>query len=74
MATYLNDFFSNIACMPKIGKIKKTSIYDIPYFISDISLVKKTYNWTPKKSINQIISDTFKWLKNNKLILKKYLN
>ena len=58
----------------KIGKIKKTSIYDIPYFISDNSLVKKTYNWSPKKSINQIISDTFKWLKNNKLILKKYLN
>tara|TARA_B100000767_G_scaffold262412_1_gene275051 strand:- start:83 stop:1120 length:1038 start_codon:yes stop_codon:yes gene_type:complete len=58
----------------KISKTKKTSIYDIPYFVSDISLVKKTYNWSPKKSINQIISDTFKWLKNNKLILKKYLN
>jgi len=57
-----------------IGRITKTSIYDIPYFISDNTLVNKTYNWSPKKNINQIISDTFKWLNNNKLILKKYLN
>ena len=30
-------------------KIKKTSIYDIPYFITDISKVSKFYNWKPKK-------------------------
>jgi len=57
-----------------IGKVKHTSIYDIPYFISDNSLVKKMYNWSPRKNIDQIISDTFKWLDSNRLILKKYLN
>ena len=30
-------------------KLKKTSIYDIPYFITDNYLVKKTYKWRPKK-------------------------
>ena len=57
-----------------IGKIKHTSIYDIPYFISNNSLVKETYNWSPKKNIDQIIFDTFKWLNDNKSIIKKYLN
>jgi CDP-paratose 2-epimerase len=57
-----------------IGKVARTSIYDIPYFISDNSLVKATYNWSPKKNINQIISDSFKWLNDNKLIIKEYLD
>ena len=33
----------------KFSKIKKTSIYDIPYFITDNNLVKKIYKWEPKK-------------------------
>ena len=57
-----------------IGKIKSTSIYDIPYFISDNSRVTKIYKWKPKKNIDLIISDTFKWLNGNKSELKKYLN
>ena len=57
-----------------IGKVVRTSIYDIPYFISDNSLVKATYNWSPKKNIDQIISDSFKWLNDNKLIIKEYLD
>lgn len=57
-----------------IGKVLRTSIYDIPYFISDNSLVKATYNWSPKKNIDQVISDSFKWLNDNKLIIKKYLD
>ena len=57
-----------------IRKIKSTSIYDIPYFISDNSKVTKIYKWKPKKNIDLIISDTFKWLNDNKSELKKYLN
>lgn len=57
-----------------IAKIKSTSIYDIPYFISDNSKVTKIYKWKPKKNIDLIISDTFKWLNDNKSELKKYLN
>ena len=52
-----------------IKKINKTSIYDIPYFITDNSLVKKIYKWSPKKNINDIVNENYKWLMKN----KKYL-
>ena len=32
-----------------ISKIKKTSIYDIPYFVTNNSKVTKNYNWKPKE-------------------------
>ncbi len=56
----------------KIGKIKKTSIYDIPYYLSDNKVVTKTYKWKPKRDIYRVVNDTFLWLKNNKLNIKKY--
>ncbi len=56
----------------KIGKIKKTSIYDIPYYLSDNKVVTKTYKWKPKRDIYKVVYDTFLWLKNNKLNIKKY--
>jgi len=55
-----------------IGKSKTTSIYDIPYFITDNKLVKKTYNWSPKKNIYDVVKDTYKWIFQNKKKLIKY--
>ena len=55
-----------------LSKIKKTSIYDIPYFITDNSKVTKTYGWKPKKNISNVVKDTYKWLKINKSNLIKY--
>ena len=45
-----------------INKVKKTSIYDVPYFITDNMLVKKYYKWKPKRKINNIVNDTYNWL------------
>lgn len=59
-------------CKIKIGKISKTSIYDIPYYISNNKYVSKTYNWKPKRDINQVVNDTFLWLKTNKSKINKY--
>ena len=49
----------------KFSSIKKTSIYDIPYFVSDNSKVSKLYKWKPNKNIDDIISDTYFWMKFN---------
>jgi CDP-paratose 2-epimerase len=54
-----------------ITKINKTSIYDIPYFITDNNLVKKIYKWSPKKNIYDVANDNYKWLKKNKQSLLK---
>ena len=56
----------------KFKKISKTSIYDIPYYVSNNKLVTKTYKWKPKKNINSIVKDVYIWLKNNKYKIKKY--
>jgi len=50
-----------------------TSIYDIPYYISNNSKVERTYRWKPKNNIFDIVRDTYKWLETNKKNLKKYL-
>ena len=56
----------------KIGKIAKTSNYDIPYYITDNSKVSRIYGWQIKKNIHQIVEDIYTWLSKNKKIIKKY--
>ena len=51
-----------------IGKIPKTSNYDIPYYVTNNSKIKKFYKWKPTKNINQILNDVYVWLKNNKKV------
>ena len=55
-----------------ISKIKKTSIYDIPYFVTDNSKVTKTYNWRPKRNVFKTVLDTYNWLKKDKSNLIKF--
>ena len=52
------------------AKISTTSIYDIPYFVSNNSKIKKRYNWQPSKNIDAILFDIHKWLINNKRLKK----
>ena len=55
-----------------IDKKKSTSIYDIPYFITDNRKVSKAYKWRPKKNINKIVYDITTWINNNKNLIQKY--
>ena len=57
----------------KIFSKIKTSEYDVPYYITDNSKVKKIYNWSPKKSFLHIVQDVYKWMVFNKKTLKKYI-
>ncbi len=56
----------------KIGKKKRTSNYDIPYYISDNKNVSKTYGWKVKKNIHDIVHDVYNWLSKNKKFIKRY--
>ena len=51
---------------------RKTSIYDIPYYITDNKNISKTYGWKPKRDIYDVAMDTFIWLSKNKKNIKKY--
>jgi len=57
----------------KMSSKKSTSEYDVPYYVSDNSKVKKIYNWEPKKKIVHTIQDMYKWMVINKKILMKYI-
>ena len=52
----------------RIKKTSRTSIFDIPYYVTDNKKIHKFYNWSPSKSINDILKDIYFWLKNNKKI------
>ena len=56
----------------KFTSYKKTSIYDIPYFVTDNSKVYNLYKWKPMKSIDDIIYDTYFWMKLNVKKLEGY--
>lgn len=52
----------------KFKKIKKTSIFDIPYYVTDNSKIFKYFKWRPRKSVENILTDIYLWLKNNKSV------
>ena len=56
----------------KFDKITKSSIYDIPYYLSDNRFVSKMYGWKPKKSMFNIVNDIYIWITEHKKILIKY--
>ena len=57
----------------KIFSKKLTSEYDIPYYVTNNSKVKKIYNWNPQKKILDIVKDVYKWMLINRKALRKYI-
>ena len=55
-----------------IGSNSITSIFDIPIYVSNNKKIKKTYNWYPKRNIENIVKDIYIWLYNNKKIWKYF--
>jgi CDP-paratose 2-epimerase len=58
----------------KIYKKKKTSIYDISYFVGSNEVVANVYRWVPKRSVEKILKDVYRWQLNNIKKLKNILN
>ncbi len=49
-----------------IKKVKRTSNYDIPYYITNNSKIFKTYRWKPEINLDKTLKDIYSWLvKNN---------
>ena len=53
-----------------ISENRKTSLFDIPYFVTDNSKIHKFYKWKPFHSIDILLYDIYKWLKANKRFKK----
>ena len=57
----------------KFKSVSKTSIFDIPYYVSDNTKLKRFYKWKPSKNIDKIIVDIYHWLSKNKFIRNYFL-
>ena len=57
----------------KIFSKTNTSEYDIPYYVTDNSKIKKMYKWKPTKRIFEIVQDIYEWMMPIRKKLKKYI-
>ena len=57
----------------KFKSVSKTSIFDIPYYVSDNTKLKRFYKWKPSKNIDKIIEDIYHWLSKNEFIRNYFL-
>lgn len=56
----------------KIKKKPKTSIYDIPYYVTSINKIIKISNWKPMTNLNQGLIEIYDWMINNKNKIKNF--
>tara|TARA_B100000674_G_C37725158_1_gene861671 strand:- start:443 stop:955 length:513 start_codon:yes stop_codon:yes gene_type:complete len=57
----------------KISKKSKTSIFDIPYYVTNNSKILRFYKWKPTYNVDKILHDIYLWLKENKDLRKYFL-
>ncbi len=56
----------------KVRKNPKTSIYDVPYYVTSLKKIKKFSNWKPKIYLNEGLKDIYKWMILNKPKINKF--
>ena len=57
-----------------ISELNETRYADITLYITNYSKIKEETGWSPKKSINHIVEETYNWMKSNKKILADVFN
>jgi CDP-paratose 2-epimerase len=53
----------------KIGSVPETPALDVPYYVTDNTLVRSQIGWQPKESLNATLADTHKWLVDNRAMV-----
>jgi len=56
----------------KIINKPKTSIYDIPYYVTSLDKIIQISNWKPKINLNQGLFEIYNWMINNKNKIKNF--
>ena len=50
----------------------KTSIYDVPYYVTSLKKIIKLSGWKPKKNLKNGLEEIYKWMIENKSQIKNY--
>lgn len=56
-----------------ISKVKENRPADLRIYISDNTKIEQEIGWKPEKTIKDIFSDTYDWIKKNETVLKPVL-
>jgi CDP-paratose 2-epimerase len=56
------------------SSVMDNRVGDVPIYITDNSRVQREINWTPEKTVRDILYDIFLWIKSNEKILEPILN
>ena len=46
----------------ELGHVAETRAADIPFYVSDCQAVTRTTGWMPKRSLDQLLEDVWRWL------------
>jgi CDP-paratose 2-epimerase len=64
------------ACRRIIGRespvsgVAETMPYDVPIYLTDHRLASERFDWTPRKSVDEIVSETALWIGDNEHMLR----
>ena len=58
----------------EFGRIPETRGADIPFYVSDCRAVTQTIGWMPKRSLDQIFEDVWRWLVDERAQLEPILS
>ena len=58
---------------PTIASDPKTRAADIPYYVTDNALVTAQTGWAPRRSVDDILDDVFRWLRDHRAALEPIL-
>jgi CDP-paratose 2-epimerase len=58
----------------ELGHIPETRDADIPFYVSDHQAVTRTTGWTPKRSLDQVLEDVWRWLVDERAQLEPILS
>lgn len=56
-----------------VGSVLETRDADVPYYVTDCSLVQSATGWRPERSVQSILEEIFAWLTENRESLKSIL-
>ena len=58
----------------ELGHVPETRGADIPFYVSDCQAVTRTTGWTPKRSLDRLLEDVWRWLVDERAQLEPILS
>lgn len=58
----------------ELGHVSEARAADVPFYVSDCQAVTRATGWTPKRSLDQILEDVWRWLVDERAQLEPILS